>query len=1553
MPSFFSKKSPPASSVDSRVKSPPETSPTVANVDTSSGQQPQHGAVGSVDAGNSATSLSVPRPLIASVLPNHRPDIMATTPVRANASQRFRPRPMGADIVIPGISTSVANPGLGPLAKARYGGVDRAPHPPTLQEQCDGMQQKLEGMLKRMGNASPPSEHLRPEPSRMRQLMSKVPLFRPKRMTEVLSFEKLDEVRTQIAGNVRSGITEYTHWDQADAYIASEHRGRDLHNDLNQAATQARNGGAAMPLQGLHERADVRALSDLMAKARLQTAAAGSAREAADQTGEMLGRLQKALGAEPGFDPGEPPGGSDVEHHVAQALAAAERAKRQSDLSPDQHKGWQTVVALADGWSVLKTASAAADRIKSHVDRELDTAERALVATMTEFPPGFSRADAVGHAALAQSTQRLAARFEDPLLRPIQSSLAQSALIQITVDALHQTVGDDPARAARLLDALMDRDPADWITQPGTLPQNPQTRRDAEQLFRTMSAVPRGIEVLAIAADHAAGNGASARTVDSVFRDMVDVRAYWSADRARAALDPADPGVDGPWLDAAKEASLALLQGTSREDVAKANQLGLGARGAIRNGFVSCAPGSAFDQCNRVMLRMVDEWVPNGTGRTGKTPFNKRTLELMDIVSRSLGINSAGVEADRATQAAVAEMRSGVDDELATARNASEAGDRIGVLVADSAMLAMLSGKGSFVSDGKLGPRVLAKKADSERETTRATPASTDGGITAVLRNHVKITTKLDTPDRARIRESINALMQNFPAEQHAEIMRAAQNRIAELTSGLASRGDRDMSGLAMLGGVGQGRSTATVDAHVERAGLHRQAVREASISSLQELRDFLAPLLVDNAADQRGDHANKLGLRDRITLQGGRQFGASAGVIALATSKLGFSPIAGLSRKSDAVFEVHHPMQGMQFAMSAKIEWRGELGGAVGPGFEAGHLGRAGVQVSGRATSARTSTAGMVLRIRRRAGDAAGMRADMVKLLDDLDQWNKTRTPADGPEEGAQDNALGDSPLMYLLAHNDKLIVADFEQQGRNIGAEVKVDASIRAMPLPHGDGVSPNLQIGPNAFLAATVDKSDHRYTEGGPTEQHGTTTSFIERASIVRKALKGGVGLSARVGVDGHSDSVTPGFRSAFPLQGEREFAQDYERVHMTALTLDGVIDADHDRYYDRPQELFSDLETHRERWILRGMETMPGDLNTEQKRALSTELLDKFVADARLLHQESTFGIYNIHYTMRPQAAPQFEMLAAREALASLRNDRAGLAKIRAERESLLRDSSTWRQSTLNLLPNSRQARTRGIKIGLEGGVTYGVNGQRQLTEFPPRFTPALKNWVTGQHTKTEIGGGALPTTKSGTRGPTASQSASTSSARQGGANAGITQRTRKIAGLPGEGWEAAQAGLERLRMARVPNSGKLGNCLIISLLQHATGDYGDAVHHESAEALRKELDTAFPGAAPPGQYLHYDGKLPDDPQNGTVVSWLVERLATGTSDDPPRRPLNVTFVNGVIAGEGGALIGARYQAYPVGGNDVVIFQPGEHFEAWTGKLGDIDELNREMEAGTFG
>lgn len=1230
---------------------------------------------------------------------------------------------MGADIVIPGISTSVANPGLGPLAKARYGGVDRASHPPTLQEQCDGMQQKLEGMLKRMANASPPSEHLRPEPSRMRQLMSKVPLFRPKRMTEVLSFEKLDEVRTQIAGNVRSNITELTHWRDATAYIAGNWPGQRLANNMVRAANQARTVPAT-PLTDVHELADVSALSDLMAKARLQTAAAGSAREAADQTGEMLGRLQRALGTQPGFDPGQPPGGDVVAQHVMQARDAAAQARSQGNLNADQEKGWETVMELAGGWEQLNAASNAANRIKTHVDKELLVAERALVATMTEFPPGFSRTDAVGHEALAQSTQKLAARFGDQ--RPVQSSLAQSALIQITSDALRQTVGDDPARAARALDALMDRDPADWITRPGTLPQDPQTRQDVEQLFRTMSAVPRGIEVLAIAADHAAGNGASARTVDSVFRDMVDVRAYWSADRA--ALDPACPEIDKPWLDAAKNASSALLQGTPRETVAQQNPLGLGARGAIRNGFVSRAPGSAFDQCNSVMLRMVDEWVPNGTGRTGKTPFNKRTLELMDIVSRSLGINSAGVEADRATQAAVAEMHSEVDRKLDDARGAAAGAQptpaEIGELIADSAMLTMLSGKGSFVSDGKLGPRVLAKKPDSERGTTSTTPAPTGGGITAVLQNHVKVTTKLDASDRARITARVNELMQGFPNAQRREIGRAVGNRIADLTSGLASRNDGDMSGLAMLGRVAPQHLTQSAGSHMIRADNQRQAVREASIGSLKELRDFLAPLLVDNPADQRGDHANKLGLRDRITLQGGRQFGASAGVVALATSKLGFAPILGLSRKSDAVFEVHHPMQGMQFAMSAKIEWRGEAGLAVGPGFEAGHLGRAGVQVSGRGTGARSSVAGMVLRIRRRAGDAAGMRADMVKLLDDLDQWNNTRTPAGGP--GAQQNALDNSPLMHLLAHNDKLIVADFEQQGHNVGAEVKVDASIRAA-LPHGEGVSPYAQFGPNAFAAATVDKSGHRYTEGAPTEQHGTTTSFIERASIVRKAAKGGAGLSARVGADGHSGSVTPGFRSAFPLQGEREFAQDYERVHMTALTLDGVIDADHDRYYDRPEELFSDLETHRERWILRGMETMPSDLSVEQKRALSTELLDKFVADARLLQQESAFGIYNIHYTMRPQAAPQFEMLAAREALASLRNDEAGLAKIRTERESLLRDSSTWRQSTLNLLPNSRQARTRGLKIGLEGGVTYGVNGQRQLTEFPPRFTPALSTW----------------------------------------------------------------------------------------------------------------------------------------------------------------------------------------------------------------------------------
>ncbi|HEV2705517.1 MAG TPA: DUF4157 domain-containing protein [Pyrinomonadaceae bacterium] len=124
-------------------------------------------------------------------------------------------------------------------------------------------------------------------------------------------------------------------------------------------------------------------------------------------------------------------------------------------------------------------------------------------------------------------------------------------------------------------------------------------------------------------------------------------------------------------------------------------------------------------------------------------------------------------------------------------------------------------------------------------------------------------------------------------------------------------------------------------------------------------------------------------------------------------------------------------------------------------------------------------------------------------------------------------------------------------------------------------------------------------------------------------------------------------------------------------------------------------------------------------------------------------------------------------------------------------------------------------------------------------------------------------------------------------------------------------EAFQVWLATNEIKVAPNSGSGCNCLIISLLQHATGNYASE-HAAKARTLREALIGQFPQIVL-GQMLHSD-----DP----AYVWLVNRI-----NEEYGISMNPVFVSPDAE--------ARPFVHPVnqiGENPVVIWQQGNHYEA---------------------
>ncbi|MFZ6640124.1 hypothetical protein ACO0LL_10315 [Undibacterium sp. TC4M20W] len=168
---------------------------------------------------------------------------------------------------------------------------------------------------------------------------------------------------------------------------------------------------------------------------------------------------------------------------------------------------------------------------------------------------------------------------------------------------------------------------------------------------------------------------------------------------------------------------------------------------------------------------------------------------------------------------------------------------------------------------------------------------------------------------------------------------------------------------------------------------------------------------------------------------------------------------------------------------------------------------------------------------------------------------------------------------------------------------------------------------------------------------------------------------------------------------------------------------------------------------------------------------------------------------------------------------------------------------------------------------------------------------------GNETNKLVQGSILPTLRT--------QAGSSSDGRAAQAIAEETERMAKL--MPKvESWMKAR------NIGIVPNNGDGLNCLIISLLQHATKDYGSQ-HTEMAGKLRTAVQNKYPEV---GSKMLYS----DDAPFKSLVNFINKKF---------NADMNVLIVQPDENGKPVVLPTNR-----TGNNDVVIIQKGAHYEAVT-------------------
>ena len=889
--------------------------------------------------------------------------------------------------------------------------------------------------------------------------------------------------------------------------------------------------------------------------------------------------------------------------------------------------------------------------------------------------------------------------------------MSRSSMVEATSRMLAHVTGGDAARGADALRALMGAPTLSWMSTVGS-EGAAQAEADVQALFRQMSGVHRGTEVLMLAARDQA-------TIAEVTPQSLDVRAFWRADLAQRQ-ESSEPV--RAWLEGAKSAAMASAE--SGMD-AVISQRDLAALRAVRMGFVSNASDSHYGRVNKRLTKMVTQWIDRA--QAPEAGFASRVQQMLGLGGAPAPDVERGVTRQRQELDAPSlnplgkktPLRAGVLERLDTV------GASVGVRTPSVQAREHLGAAADLLEQagGQLIDQAIA------RRQAPAPEAAIGLALGAFVKAHPGLS-PTHTPtgaEMASIRALAQARMGEAPhgAPLHmppAEPLLAMATRAASALQDIAARSPQPAA-------RDEAQTTSLATGASERLSTALQLLSPATDGRQRFVDDLCAKL-------------DGWDLRTRLRASDGGVVGAGLlSNMSISTPAAGhplITPVASAQVKREAFIDIFHPMQGLQITAGSIRQAGGELGLSAGPTFKLAED-VLGLRLSGGLKGGYNSTQvdGAIMRIRREPGRLPEMIEHLKNVVRDLAQWDTLRDERGQPFDDA---------VAALLARNGKLIISDMTQDTSSSVLELSASAGLSVGDPRPGRR---NATFGPNASVQLSTERQQQLYAD-----HSGNVRVLNEQVSIAHHKFRATASLTANVGDPNNyprpphpahsapapastpastpapapSPSAAPpestgitGVKGPMLLSGTREFGQSYEKVSVTVLDFAGTIDADHDRFYNSPQPLMAEVELNREQWIQRYLETLSG-WTEEQKQTQGRDLahrdLDRFLEQAQAL-QTSNFAHYNIHDTMMPQASGHFETLYMLKDVASVTGNDAMAQSVKADRDQLLNEPSTWRRSTMNLFERGRSSAIDGINVVIKAGRTQGADAQLQIAEYPSR------------------------------------------------------------------------------------------------------------------------------------------------------------------------------------------------------------------------------------------
>ncbi|GKT13469.1 hypothetical protein AVHY2522_01185 [Acidovorax sp. SUPP2522] len=919
--------------------------------------------------------------------------------------------------------------------------------------------------------------------------------------------------------------------------------------------------------------------------------------------------------------------------------------------------------------------------------------EQETLEGIYQHPPGF--AESPEALALGEGLRSTVAGLPQDMPK---DALPRAVAVEQWSLALSMVAQGDAARATGMLAAMRERPTLDWMPQPGDRAPDPASSSssadaDVRALFRRVAEKPRGAELL-----HGLGPAGQPALEGAALHAM---RTCWRADAA-AAGEP-DPAVR-EWLAQARDVAVHHARGLPVDDF---TDVALGAYNAVRNGYVSNAPGSPYDRQNERMLKLTREWVQriDQTQRTlaetllpskGKTPFSPKNIAMATDQSEAFGIPTQRLRAD-------AQVRQSAERLLelaqagwhqAAAVDPGAADEARGFEAAVQALAHHIAHyPGDHVSQARLGRRDFdAIRAAAAQSLDPAAPPARKGWRGALGR----------TPRPPKLPPLFEEMARKGATAGEA-LACAVQMLLSpsgpELPEGVAE---------ALHEALGLGEMQASVE-----------AARTRVFDDPQDVADFLQPMI------------EGFQLRQRIKLAGGGTAGVGVPLLPYAppVEKLLLDVQANYSRKDEAYVQLFMPLIGMELSFGETVTHAVDARANVGPRWRFKKLFTAALGVRTKGSRQQAASEATLLRFLRRRDQEETMKAHMAEAVNSLARWD--RIPATkGPGYAG--------PMEALLARCPSISISEFTSGARTTAGEMRAAATLAGGKAPSRQkavSLGAGGTLGVVGRMERTSNWTDERLGsvtvsgDKGSTAKQTVAMNATVSAGLPAFLANQPIGTERTVDAQGAEQvkarygtvrgAANPGF-----IDASRELYVQLERHGLSPFTINGRQDADIDRHYASPREILEELRLNRERWLERCLETLQadehGDKDTPANRALAQARLEAFEADLEHLGETSGICQYNINYSMRGQAAAWIDGLALSRSLARERGDGQAYAQgATALIDQVVQGPATFRPLTHIVRERSRQtADGWGLNYLLRRQALNSVEVQRTAAQYPP-------------------------------------------------------------------------------------------------------------------------------------------------------------------------------------------------------------------------------------------